>query len=155
MRVRDLMTKDVATCRSNDMLSNAAQIMWDRDCGCVPVLDDEMHVVGMITDRDICIAAHSRNASPSTIPVFTAMSPALYGCGADDTLAIAEQIMREHQVRRLPVLDRDGRLQGILSLSDLARAATEKRGDKSPGISIAAIEATFAAVCKPRTTNTF
>ena len=60
MKVSQLMTKDVATCRADEPVSRAAQIMWDHDCGCVPVVDDAGHIQGMITDRDICMAAFTQ-----------------------------------------------------------------------------------------------
>ena len=71
MKVEDLMTRSVGTCRPTDTLSSAAQLMWERDCGCVPVVSDDgsNRVVGMLTDRDICMAAHFRGASPGALPV--------------------------------------------------------------------------------------
>ena len=149
MNVKDVMTKDVKSCSVNDSLNVAAQIMWDGDCGCVPVLDDKQEVVGMITDRDICMAAYTQNQPLTAIPVAAAMSREVYGCGPEDTIDSAEQTMRARQVRRLPVLGFERQLLGILSLNDLARAISVGK-PHAPGLSAAAVEATLAAVCRPR-----
>jgi CBS domain-containing protein len=153
MNVREVMTKDVKTCGVDDTLSAAARIMWDCDCGCVPVVNSKDEAIGMITDRDICMAAYLQNRPIDQIFVSSAMSPAVHGCGPDDTLEVAEQIMREHQVRRLPVLTFDNQVLGILSLTDIACVVAEGKRPHGPGMSPAAIEATLAAVCRPRRTT--
>jgi CBS domain-containing protein len=68
MSVKDLMTKNVKTCRPSDLLNAAARIMWEEDCGCVPVVGDDNQLVGMLTDRDICMATYTRNQPPGSIP---------------------------------------------------------------------------------------
>jgi CBS domain-containing protein len=116
------MTKSVRYVRRNEALSAAAKIMWDCDCGTVPVLEETgERVVGMITDRDICMATWSRDAAPSSIPVSNAMSKDLYYCSSSDDITTAETLMRSQQIRRLPILDSSKRLVGILSLADVAR----------------------------------
>ncbi len=154
MNVKDVMTKEVKSCRTTDMLNTAAQIMWDHDCGCVPVVSEKDEVVGMLTDRDICMAAYTQNQPLGSLTVGSAMSTKMYGCGPEDTLEAAEQIMQQHQIRRLPVLGFEGQLLGILSLNDLALAVSEKKKDHSPGMNAAAIETTLAAVCRPRNGKT-
>lgn len=151
MHVKDVMTKDVKSCSVNDALNVAAQIMWDGDCGCVPVVNDKLEVVGMITDRDICMAAYTQNQALTRIPVAGVMSREVYGCGPEDAIDAAERVMRTRQVRRLPVLGFEGQLLGILSLNDLACAISTGKSN-GPGLSTAAVEATLAAVCRPRAT---
>ena len=126
MRVMELMTKKPATCKTSDSLSAAAKLMWDGDCGAIPVVDDGGSVKGMITDRDICMACFTRDRAPSHISVHEAMSHDLFSCLPESNLADAERIMRLNRVRRLPVVDRKGFLVGILSLADIARVAPEE-----------------------------
>src|SRR5262249_24005082 len=91
LTVGELMTRNVASVRAHASLSLAARLMWDRDCGSIPVIDSASErVVGMLTDRDLCMAAWSRDKRPSGIRASEAMSKELYGCRPDDTLAAAE-----------------------------------------------------------------
>jgi hypothetical protein len=92
--------------------------MWDGDIGCVPVVAESGHVVGMVTDRDICMAALTREQPLREIPVAVAMSKEILSCPPDATLIEAEEIMRSGQLRRLPVIDSDSSLVGIVSLND-------------------------------------
>lgn len=100
------MTTTVRTRFISDSLATAAQLMWDHDCGCIPVLNEDARMVGMITDRDICLAAFFQAAPINGIKVSTVMSRQLFNSFADDDLSAAETIMREKKVRRLPVLTR-------------------------------------------------
>jgi CBS domain-containing protein len=131
MKVKDVMSRTVRTCFTSDTLVRAAQQMWEGDCGCVPVLNEGGRVVGMLTDRDICMAAFLRGAPLSAIQVSTAMSAEVFTCSSDGELSAAEQVMRDKKVRRLPVLDAQGRLVGLLSMSDLARRAAPKASKRS------------------------
>jgi CBS domain-containing protein len=131
MKVQDLMTTEVGACRAFDGADRGAQIMWERDCGSVPVLDQEGAVVAMLTDRDLCMAAMTQGRALSEIRVSSAMSKSLWSCRPDDDLSQAEAVMRARKVRRLPVVDAEGKLLGILSLSDLARASMEPKRSKT------------------------
>jgi CBS domain-containing protein len=130
MKVQDLMTREVGACRAFDGADKGAKIMWERDCGSVPVLDQEGAVVAMLTDRDLCMAAMLQGKGLSEIRVSSAMSKDLWYCRPDDDLLHAEEVMRAHKVRRLPVVDAHGKLLGILSLSDLARASMDAEAGK-------------------------
>ena len=137
MNVEQVMTTDVMTCRPGDNLNSAARIMWEHDCGCVPVVDDNERVVGMITDRDICMAAYTQGRPLQALGVAGAMSRSVCCCKPADRLETAEELMRTHQVRRLPVMDDQGRLVGILSLGDLARQAKPggaRKGKSAVGV---------------------
>lgn len=121
--VEDLMTRYPASVRPEQTLAAAAQLMWDYDCGAVPVVDANRKVLGMITDRDVCMATWSRSHSPTRIFVAEVMSRDVAICRPQDTIARAESIMRANKVRRLPVVDSYEQLIGIISLADIARAA--------------------------------
>jgi CBS domain-containing protein len=145
MKVEEMMSTRVETCRLGDSLERAAQLMWDTDCGVVPVIDDESRVVGMVTDRDVCMAAYTQGKPLGQIPVSSACSRKVYCCKLNDSLQTAENLMRVAQVRRLPVVDEDGQLWGLVSLGDLAQHV--HRGGGSPdGLSYASIALTLAAI---------
>jgi CBS domain-containing protein len=122
-RVLDAMTRAVVTCRPHESLSRAAQVMWDADCGAVPIVDEEGRLVGMLTDRDICMAAYTRGLPLSELSVSSVMSTSLHSCKPGDSLRSLMDAMAEHQVRRVPVVEEDGKLVGIVSLADVARLA--------------------------------
>ena len=152
MRVRDLMTPTVRTVHERDTLDQPAQIMWDHDCGAVPVIDDGGRVVGMVTDRDICMAAHFRGQPLTWIQVGTVMSREICACQADDQVIDAERLMSTRQVHRLPVLNQDGTPAGILTLSDIARRRPRVGPDgarQRTGWSAEIIE-TMMAIWEPR-----
>ncbi len=121
MQVKDLMTRDVRTCSLADSMNRAAQIMWETDCGCVPIVDEQTNVVGMITDRDICMAAYTQGRPLAEMPVESAASRDVVTVRETESLHRAEALMRGAQVRRLAVVDVHDRLVGLLSLGDLAR----------------------------------
>jgi CBS domain-containing protein len=131
MKVQDLMTREVGACRPFDGADRGARIMWERDCGAVPVVDQDGRVVAMLTDRDLCMASLTQGRPLSDIMVSSAMSRSLWCCRPDDDVAQAETVMQARKVRRLPVVDADGRLLGILSLSDLAREAMASRNSRA------------------------
>jgi CBS domain-containing protein len=149
MKIEDLMTRNVMTVNLNDRASTAGRLMWECDCGAIPVVNEGGRTVGMITDRDICMSTVLQDRSPGAIPVSEAMSKELHAVGPQDDLTSAEDLMRRHQIRRVPVLDVDGRAVGILSLADVVRAA----GDGSPrrsGRVSHDVTATLANICEPR-----
>jgi CBS domain-containing protein len=130
MKVRNVMTEEVRTVKTTDTLSGAAMIMWDRDCGIVPVIDDGGHVIGVITDRDICMAVSMRDAPASAIPVSSTMSRVVYTVNPEDDIQDALDLMSEHQLRRLVVIDADGTLSGILSVGDIVRHSDKGKSRK-------------------------
>jgi len=150
MKVQDLMTGEVCTCRSDDTLNTAAQMMWDSDCGSVPVVDEERRVVGMVTDRDIAMAAYTQGRPLAEMQVSSAMSKTALTVKLKDGLAPAHELMRRNAIRRLPVVEEDGRLAGILSLSDLARGAEGNQDRKTRDVGMFDVARTLAAVAEPR-----
>jgi CBS domain-containing protein len=123
MRIREIMNKPAVSCRPGDALSVAAQAMWEHDCGAIPVAGDDGRLVGMITDRDICMATYIKGRAPQTISVAEVMEKRVMSCHADESPDVAEGMMRDKQIRRVPIVDDDRRLIGMLSQSDLARNA--------------------------------
>lgn len=146
MKVKELMTTDVKSCGLDTNLAAAANIMWEGDCGAIPVTDGDGRVVAVITDRDICIAAATRPRSEGEIPVREVISNALYACSPGDDARVALETMRNRKIRRLPVVGDDGRLSGIVSIHDIAtRARSSKNSDISPD----AVLETFIAITAP------
>ncbi|MBE7449972.1 MAG: CBS domain-containing protein [Kofleriaceae bacterium] len=145
MKISKLMHTDVITCRAVDDVDRAAQLMWEHDIGALPVVDEEGHVAGMITDRDICMAAFTQGVPLRAIPVSVAMSRRVYTCSPDDTVAEAERAMAAHQVRRMPVIDAANHPVGIISVNDLARASQQKNG-----VPVGEVASTLAAIGVPR-----
>jgi len=146
MKIGTIMTRDVVTCPVDATMAQAARIMWDRDCGCVPVVGTDGHLVGIITDRDLCMAALTRDLPLTRMAVREAMRREPHACTAEDDVGRAHRIMRERQVRRLPVVDRTGHVAGIVSLNDLALAA----GEDGQARRQAEIVKTLAAICRHR-----
>jgi CBS domain-containing protein len=146
MKARDVMTRGARTCAPGDALNCAAQIMWENDCGCVPVVDEEGRAIGMITDRDVCMAAYTQGRTLAEIAVSSAMSTNLASVQEADELEVAEELMSAHQVRRLPVLDEERRVIGVLSLSDMVRTTD---GGRTDGLGAEQVTGTLAAICTP------
>jgi CBS domain-containing protein len=146
MNVSQLMTKDVATCRADDSLTRAAQIMWEHDCGCVPVVDDEGRIQGMITDRDICMAAYTQGKRLDEIPISSAMSREVYAASPNEDVERAADLMSQKRVRRIPVVDGGQQVVGLLSLGDFARSVS---GRGANGISTPTFVRTLSQISQP------
>jgi CBS domain-containing protein len=121
MKAEDWMTRDVRTCRPETSMNEAAHLMWARDCGVLPVLGADGRVVGMITDRDLCMGAYLQGKALANLTVADSMTRTVFSCLASDPIEEVIRRMGDEQVRRVPVLDARGQLVGVLSLSDLAR----------------------------------
>jgi CBS domain-containing protein len=146
-----LMRTGIKACFPENSLADAARVMWEYDCGCVPVVDASGRVTGMVTDRDICMSAYFRGAALREISIGDAMSRDVLSVRPGDSIQSAEALMRHVQVRRLPVADGDGRLLGILSLNDLAIAAERRqRSTRAPEIDLREVALTLSAVSRQR-----
>jgi CBS domain-containing protein len=132
MNVQDLMTHAPAVCTTTDHASRAAQIMWERDCGCVPVMDADGKLSGVVTDRDLCMAAYTQGRALHEIPIANAMSKTVFTVGPDTGLDDALALMLKHSVRRLPVVDAENRLVGMLSTADIVRASRSGAARRRP-----------------------
>jgi CBS domain-containing protein len=144
MKISSLIKRNVISCTAHDDLQRAAQLMWDHDIGCLPVIDGQGHVIGMITDRDICMAAYTQGLPLRALPVTLAMARRVFACNANDEVASVERRMSEYQIRRMPVIDDQGHPIGIVSLVDIARAASAGQVPASE------VASTLTAVSAPR-----
>lgn len=140
MNVRDLMTSDVRTCRPETNLAEVVRDMWEGDCGALPVVSDDGRVTGIITDRDICIAVATRGRSADCLAVREVARDHVYTCLPNDDASAALQTMKLHKIRRLPVVDVDGHVRGMLSLNDIVTHA----GAASP----TDVVNTLASICE-------
>jgi CBS domain-containing protein len=142
MKVREIMTSDVTTCRPETNLAEVVKRMWEQDCGVLPVVTEDGKVSGMITDRDICVALATRGQTADRIAVHDVIGGTAYTCSVGDDAIVALTTMKSQRVRRLPVVDVEGRLKGILSLNDVMTHA----GAASP----VEIVSTMASICEHR-----
>jgi CBS domain-containing protein len=134
MKVKEICTWEPWVCSVDGSLADAAEIMWDGDCGSVPIVDAERKVVGMISDRDITMAALTKDRTPRKVGVREVMTGKVYSCDPEDDVRDALRTMGERRVRRLPVIDQEGALKGILSISDCIRNAKPMFELDEPGI---------------------
>lgn len=150
MKVQDIMNMSVATCLAHEPLNSVAQKLWDHDCGCLPVVDRDGRPLAMITDRDICMAAYTSGKPLAELRVAASMSKSLVSCRPQEELGAAAMRMGKHGVRRLPVVDADGKLVGIVSLNDFATAIAEGELPKLTNAAAAEALRVLQAVCHHR-----
>lgn len=125
-RVKDVCRREIKACGPDETLAEAAACMWTFDCGIMPVVDDERRLLGVVTDRDICMAVATRDQRASKLRVREVMTADLARCAPDEDLASALGKMARVQVRRLPVVDASGALLGMLSIGDVLRSGPEE-----------------------------
>lgn len=135
MKVEDVCVRSVRSCTKESTLADAGNLMWEGNCDALPVVDEVGRVVGIIFDRDVCMAAAVTGQPASAMPVRVAFHPRVHTCRMLDGVRDALRTMRIRRVRRLPVVDGADLLQGMLSLEDLARAAKPDREAGSGDIS--------------------
>jgi CBS domain-containing protein len=147
MKTQDAMSHPLITAPASSTTDVVARLMWEFDCGIVPIVsDDDGRLVGVITDRDICMAAYTQGKPLSLIAVSSAMAKEIVACHAADPIESAERLMRENRVRRMPVLDQEDHPVGLISMNDIARVAAHA---KKSGFNRELVE-TLATVCQPR-----
>lgn len=148
MNVQEIMTRPVVTCRPTDSLHFAAKLMWEHDCGAIPVIDDTGKLVGIVTDRDICMATYTQGKAPQAIAVTEAMAKQVFSGRFNDSLESLERLMSDKQIRRIPIVDGNQRPIGIVSMNDIARytASASKKGNLEHMFA-----RTLAAICRPHT----
>jgi CBS domain-containing protein len=147
MIVESLMTRDPVVCRPESTLADAAAIMWRCDCGVVPVTDGDERVVGVITDRDICMALALSGQNASEARVGDVMARDVQVCTPVDDVREALEAMRKRQVRRLPVVNSMGKLVGVLSINDIILHT--RKGKNKKRVSRRVTLATLRAICRP------
>lgn len=148
MRVQDIMTRQLETCRADDSLWLAARKMWDHDIGALPVLGGDGRVTSVLTDRDIAMAAYLRGKSLGEVKVSDAMSRRLVTVQPTEPIRIAEDRMRSEQVHRIPVVNEVGSLEGMVTLNDLAHHLQTLASRE--GLEPAEVARTVAAISSPR-----
>ena len=126
MRVAEIMTRETEVVPSNLLLKEAAEKMQKLDVGTLPIRDGD-RLVGILTDRDMTIRATAHGRDPTRTEVREIMTPQVIYCFDDQDVAEAAKLMQEKQIRRLPILSRDKRLVGIVSLGDLAVRSSEEK----------------------------
>ena len=146
MQTSELMSREPRAVRVGDRLDAAARVLWEQDCGIVPVVDSAGVVVGVLTDRDLCMAVYTQGRSLSELGVTTVMSRLVRACRPDDSIQTAMAAMRDAQVHRLPVVDARGVLVGILAMNDLVRAAQSRPAS----LDAAAVVKCLAGIGAPR-----
>jgi CBS domain-containing protein len=125
MKVQDVMTADVSFVGANASILEIARKMRDGDIGAVPVVGDD-RLVGMVTDRDIVVRVIAEGGDVRTTTARAAMSPGVLYCFADESVEAVLENMGDRQIRRLPVVNREKRLVGVVSLGDLALSGKRK-----------------------------
>jgi len=146
MNIQQIMHRSPLRCRATDVLAVPAELMWKNDIGSIPVVDEVNRPIAMITDRDIAMCTFLTGAVIWRTPVSQAMSKSIVTIEEDASMEDAEELMRAHSVRRLPVVDDAGRLMGVISLGDLSRHAAGSAG-RADSVGVAR---TVAAICAPR-----
>ena len=145
MKVRDIMTKDVVSCQAGADVATAGRLMQQGHFGLIPVVDTHGHVAGVLSDRDIALAAATRHRDAWHIGVHEAMTSKVLSCFPEDEVSAALEQMEKGHVRRLPVLDGGTHLAGILSIDDIAAHAV----DRKDGVSGARFAEAFRRICRP------
>ena len=154
MKVQEVMIAPARSCQPWTTIVEAARTMWDNDCGSLPVLDEEGAPVGIITDRDICMALARKNRFPGNVAVREVMTAHPFVCQPEDEVGEALATMAARQVRRLPVVNGEGRLVGIVSISDIAAAAgSGVVGGRGADWVHRKVAETLQKICAPRIEN--
>ena len=143
MIVKEIMKMDVGTCTAETDLGAVIAVMRNRDCGFLPVVDSHGILVGVVTDRDVCMAAGTRHRPLARVSVKETMSHPVFSCFPDENVMTVLMTMAKHRVRRLPVLNKSGHLEGVLSIDDIAQAP-HRRGSPTAADIVAALKAIYA-----------
>lgn len=147
MKVKEIMSSAVESCDPGTDLAAVAMTMWRRDCGIVPVVGPDRNVLGVITDRDICMAVSTRHRRPEELRASDVLDGKLFAVRPDDDVRLALDTMREGKVRRLPVLDADRRLQGIVSINDIVLKAEPVRPRSTAELTANDVLETLQHIC--------
>jgi CBS domain-containing protein len=146
MKVKEIMTPNAKAIWLTESLADAAQLMWENDCGVLPIIKDGRKVIGMITDRDICMAVAMRNTNPSGVSVEEVMTGEVYSVKPEDEVDEALQAMQQRKVLRLPVVSAEGELEGILSMNDVVLHAKPSAGRTGNSIGYGDVVKTYQAI---------
>src|SRR5689334_18223734 len=148
MKVKEVMTPNAKAIWLTESLADAAKLMWENDCGVLPIIKDGSKVIGLITDRDVCMAAAMRDGNPSGISVEEVMTGQVYAVNPEDDIDRALQLMQQHQIRRLPVINPEGEFEGILSMNDIVLQAKAPDAAARDSIDYGDVVKTYQAICQ-------
>jgi CBS domain-containing protein len=146
MKVHEIMTPNPASCGPAESLTQAAKLMWENDCGFLPVVTEEGQVLGVITDRDICMAAATQGRRINDVAVREVLSGRVYSVGPEEDMQAALGVMQNRRVRRLLVINAAGALEGVLSLNDVVLNA-QQQGPGKPELSYSDVIETYQSIC--------
>ena len=146
MRVLEIMMRTPYFCHPESNLGEAAELMWKGTCGFLPVVGSEGNVVGVVTDRDICIALGTQGRPSGELTAAEVMSKKVFSCAPEDDVHVALVAMREGRVRRLPVITKEGALVGVISVDDVLLRAETTGVRKAAGVSAEEIVNAFRAI---------
>jgi CBS domain-containing protein len=150
MKVKEVMMGTPYYCQLETNLGSATELMWVGNCGFLPVMNANGKSVGVVTDRDICIALGTRNRPAGELSVADVMSNRLFACSPDDDVHFALETMKEGGVRRLPVTSEKGILVGVISMDDLLVRAESAGIGKRPELSTEEVVKAYRAIDKRR-----
>lgn len=139
MKIKDCMCNNVACVTPDSSIQDCAKIMSDNHCGCIPVCDTLQNVVGLVTDRDVILRSIAAGKDYQTTPVSEIMTKNICSCNIEDDVKQAENLMSKYQIRRLPVLDSNNKIVGIITLGDLV---------KNNNVNTQDVSYTFENICK-------
>jgi CBS domain-containing protein len=146
MKVKEVMMGTPYYCQPGTNLGVATELMWNANCGFLPVEALDGKVIGVVTDRDICIALGTRSRLAGDVLVSEVMSGKLCSCAPDDEIHVALQTMKDGRVRRLPVVAKDGSLVGVISMDDILLRTEPMSLGKEPELSSDEVVRTYRAI---------
>lgn len=146
MRVVEVMMGTPYSCQPETNLGAATELMWKGDCGFLPVVQPGGKIIGVVTDRDICIALGTRGRAPGDVIVADVMTQRVYSCLPEDDIHEALREMREGRVRRLPVITKNGTLVGVISMDDVLLHAESGNAGKMPELTMQEVVKTLQAI---------
>lgn len=128
MNVNDIMITNASCCSTDTTLDKVAMLMWENNCGSIPVVDNKNKPIGIITDRDIAMCCALNHKAPWEMNTSTIMANRmLYTCSTDDDLEMAMSTMKKQKIRRLPVTNSDGSIAGMISIDDIVACSAKNK----------------------------
>ncbi len=144
MKVKKLMTKSVGVCGEEESLAKAVEIMWQKDCGAVPIVNGKSKVIGMVTDRDVAVSVFLQNKPASVIRSADIINRKVLTCSSNDKIEKVLKTMKKRQIKRLPVVDKKRKLKGLISVTDILLASEKDKTLRKK------VLRTLKAIAKPR-----
>jgi CBS domain-containing protein len=135
MKVQDAMMRTPVCCSPETNLGSAIELLWERNCGILPIVDARRKVIGVVTDRDLCVALGTRNRLAGQITVGEVATGEVHSCRGQDDIHAALQTMAKKRVRRLPVVSEEGVLEGILSMDNVVLHTESAGWGRKPELS--------------------